>query len=125
MTAFSGPTLLAPAGSTGNNTHAAKGASPGDSSKHAFQFVIEAVGGTPTVTFKVQGSFDGTNWFDVAYVTDASDTLAVTALTKTGVGAYLVFVANPAARFYSQFRLVTSANTNVTYRCELYELVGD
>lgn len=115
----SDPVSLAPAGSTGNNTHAARIAGD-DYDGLAVQFVIEAVGGTPTVTFKVQGSLDNANWYDLGYITDASDTISVTALTKTAVGAYIIFLSNPLARNYRYFRLVTSANTNVTYRGEMY-----
>lgn len=87
----------------------------------ACQFVVEAAGATPTVTFKVQGSLDGTNWYDLMYVTDASDTASAAGRTVTAVGASVNFldVAN-GARQYTQFRLVTSANTNITYRGELY-----
>lgn len=120
-------TEFAPAGSTGNATFPASGGieidSPnqgGGSAAIAFEFIVEAVGATPTVTFKWQGSVDGVNFFDVAYITDATDVLAVAALTKTAVGATIVFLANPAARAFKIFRLVVSANTNVTYRAEAY-----
>ena len=114
-------TVLAPAGSTGNNTHAAANA-PAQAVNVAFQFVVEAVGATPTVTFKFQGSLDGLNWYDVAYVTDAVDTGAVAGRTVTAVGASLAFVQSPAQRAYTQYRCVTSANTNVTYRAEMFEI---
>ena len=55
------------------------------------------------------------------YMSASSDTGASTALTTTTVGATQIWqdTAN-GARVYSQFRVITSANTNVTYRVELY-----
>lgn len=86
----------------------------------ALQFVAEAVG--TTVTYKFQGSVDGVNFFDVAYVTDASDTAAVATKARTTVGADLLFLSNPVARRYQFFRVVTSANTGVTFRAEAWKL---
>lgn len=112
-------TLLAPIGATGNNTHPAV-AVTGSTAQVAVQFVVEAAGGTPTVTWKVQGSMDGTNWYDVFYDTDASDTGAAATRTATAVGAQLEFVDLAASRFYNWYRAVTTSNTNITYRVELW-----
>ena len=117
---------LAATGSTGNNTHAGVHIG-GVYDAVAMQFIVEAAGATPTVTWKVQGSADSTdgsngNWFDVAYVTDASDTTATAGRTLTAVGAQINFLANPVARRFKWFRLVTSANTNVTYRADAYAI---
>lgn len=112
--------IVAPAGSTGNNTHNPFGVGAAADAV-AVQFIVEAAGATPTVTWKAQGSLDGANWYDLQYVTDASDTGAKTALTATAVGAQVVYLDSATgARFYLQYRVVTSANTNVTYRAELY-----
>lgn len=86
----------------------------------AFLFAVEAVGATPTATYVWEGSLDGTNWKPIAYVTDASDTVAVTARTVTTVGVEILYLANPQARFYRYYRLRVTANTNVTYRAEAY-----
>lgn len=111
--------FLAPAGSTGNNTH--QGISNRDEGGVvALQFVVEAVGATPTVTFKWQGSLDGQTWNDLTYVSTSTDTLTTSTQTVTGVGTTTVFLENSQQRNWAQFRLVTSANTNVTYRSELY-----
>lgn len=119
MAALSGPYELAPKGSTGNNTHAALAINP-DSEEIAVQFVVEAVGATPTVTWKVQGTLDGTNWVDISYITPSVGTGAVAGRVVTAVGVDIIFMERPAERQYKSLRLVTSANTNVTYRCELY-----
>jgi hypothetical protein len=108
---------LAPTGSTGNNTHDA--VATGDYDAVVFQFVVESVGATPTVTYKFQGSVDGTNWYDIGYITDATDGISQATRTRTAVGADVAFLSNPRARKYQHFRVVTSANTNVTYRAEM------
>lgn len=113
--------MLANAGTTGNNTHDSKQVGNAYYTL-AFQFVVEAVGGTPTVTYKFQGSHDGTNWYDLAYVTDSTDTTATATRTATAVGAQTLFLANPAARAYRYVRCVTTLNTNVTYRAEAYTI---
>ena len=112
--------ILAPSGSTGNITGAStdSGPAPGPI---CCQFVVEAVGATPTVTFKFQGSVDDTNWYDLAYFTDSSDTKATAAITVTGTGGSVVFLDTVnSGRMYSGYRVVTTANTNVTFRAELY-----
>lgn len=117
--AYEGPLPAALAGSTGNATHGSVHVGA-DYSALVLQFVVEAVGATPTVTYKWQGSADNTNWYDVAYITDASDTLSAATAVVTTVGATIKFTCNPSARRYKYYRLVTSANTNVTYRGEIY-----
>lgn len=109
--------VLAPAGSAGNQTSAALLLDP-DSERANVEFVVEAIGATPTVTWKAQVSMDGLAWFDAQYVTDAVDTVAVAAITVTVVGSQVVFL-RLADRGWQWVRLVVSANTNVTYRCEL------
>jgi hypothetical protein len=111
---------LAAAGTTGNNTHSSFRTDANETV--AFEFEVTAIGATPTVTFKYQGSLDGTNWYDTAYVTDASDTVAVAGRTVTAVGTSVQFLSNPVARRYKFYRCVTSANTNVTYTARLYRI---
>lgn len=115
MANYDGPHYLAPTGSTGNNTHTAVQAGAVWSTA-IVEFVVEAIGASPTVTWKIQGSLDNSNWYDLGYVTDASDTFATAARTVTTVSKQIQFSTRP----YRYFRLVTSANTNVTYRAELY-----
>lgn len=113
--------LLAESGSTGNNTHSATSLGPTETL--AFQLVVESVGATPTITWKIQGTIDGTRWYDLGYITDSSDGISTTAITvaspSAGAGS-LIFLSNPVARQYQQYRAVTTANTNVTYRIEAY-----
>ena len=119
--------LAAPKGSTGNNTHL-QVALPDVYESVCLQFVAEAVGATPTVTWKFQGSNEdiavsdaNSTWQDVVYLTPASGTAeASTARTVTAVGSDPVWLARGGgARFWKKVRLVTSANTNVTYRAEV------
>jgi len=121
---------LAAAGSTGNNTHTGTPLG-GGAETVAFQFVVETTGATPTVTWKVQGSPDessvsdaNSSWYDVSYVTDSNDTAAVTAKTTTAVGSQIIFTANPVARRYRKYRLVTSANTNITYHADAFRIAS-
>lgn len=86
----------------------------------AFQFEVTVIGATPTVTYKWQGSLDGTNWDDVAYITAASDTVAATTRARTTVSVDTLFLANPLARIYRYYRLVTTLNTNVTFKARIF-----
>jgi len=105
---------------TGNQSH---GATRTDANETVgFEFEVTAVGATPTVTWTVSGSMDGTNFYPVNYVTDATDTAAVTGLVSTAVGKKIIFLSNPVARRYKFYRVVTSANTNVTYSCVAWRI---
>jgi len=107
---------LAATGTTGNNTHDAVHVGGGYETA-IVQFVVEAAGAGPTVTWKVQGRIDdGSDWFDLGYVTDSNDTFATTTRTATATGKQLNF----SKRKYKYLRLVTTLNTNITYRCEVY-----
>jgi hypothetical protein len=93
----------------------------------AFEFVVDVAGATPTITWKVQGSIDdlsvvdgSANWYDVGYITDASDTLSQAARTATAVGAQIAWLSNPVARRYHRFRLVTTSDTNITYHADMF-----
>ena len=86
----------------------------------AFQFVVEAAGATPTVTFKYQGSLDNSNWVDLPYISGANETTTQATQTVTAVGATVNWLSTAHTRFFKFFRCVTTSNTNITYRAEMY-----
>lgn len=130
MSGLVGALEAAASGSTGNTTHTGVQLSP--AGKHvALVFVVEAIGAGPTVTFKLQGTLDGplkndasAGWFDLMLLPSASET-AVATDTKTGLGSYAYYLAQAHTRFARRVRVVTSANTNVTYRAEIYQLYSN
>ena len=81
--------------------------------------ITSTVGATPTVTVAIQGSANGTNWFNVPYALQSAPTTyvitnitittatTVTYLLQTGIG-------------YSYLRLNLTANTNVTLDAKAY-----
>jgi len=127
MAGFVALQSLAATGTTGNNTHASVGVSPVVNHVSAV-LIIEAVGATPTITAKLQGTLDPNSvadrsapWFDL-WATPAGANAEAASQTQTAVGAWPVYV-NAAAKFAHRIRLVTSANTNVTYSAELHQLM--
>src|SRR5438128_1170496 len=94
--------LAAPA-SVGNNNHASVGLGPAPVLV-AVEFIVEAVGATPQVTFKLQGTFDpGTvadgsaNWSDLILLPSDSGTSAVLAvLNPAAVGAVVRYFGQGA-----------------------------
>jgi hypothetical protein len=117
---------LAPAASTGNNTHPGVRLSPA-ADKVCANLVIEAVGATPTITAKLQGSLDpdavadgSANWFDLWATPAGANTEAATQV-QTVVGAWPVSV-NASVKFARRIRLVTSLNTSVTYLADLDQM---
>lgn len=113
--------LLAPAGSTGNITGNAVGPQGRWNDQTGFQFVVEVAGATPTVTFKYQGTLDGTTWVDLPYITGNSNTSATATQTVTAVGTTVNFLDTASgARSFNQYRVVTTANTNITFRAEMW-----
>lgn len=76
--------------------------------------LVTTVGATPTVTVNIQGSFDGTNWFNVPYALIATPrTFVITAITITTAttNRYILQENIP----YRYFSIIRSANTNVTF----------
>lgn len=112
------PVVLRPTGSTGTIVGEAN-ALPEDADKLSAQLVVEAVGATPTISWKIQLSVDGLAWFDARYITDASEAAAVAVITRTAVGQDVIFVLL-GDRGWRFFRLNVTANTNVTYRASAY-----
>ena len=129
MSAIIGPVPLATTGSTGNNTHASVGLNVVPS-KIAANLIIEAVGATPTITATLQGTLDpGTvvdgsaQWFNISFFKADSSGAATESAnqTQTTTGAFPMYVGLSRNKFARRLRLVTTANTNVTYRCELHQ----
>ena len=82
-------------------------------SRPALLAITTAVGATPTCTYAIEGSADGTNWFAVSYADPATpDTGAVATFALTAAGTTLkILRPNQPWRY---LRLTYSANTNVT-----------
>lgn len=73
------------------------------------------IGATPTVTVKLQGSYDNSNWFDIVFI-DSSDTAATptkqTSKAFTTASQFVIHKAHDDV--FPLLRLNFSANTNVT-----------
>lgn len=81
--------------------------------------ITSTVGATPTVTVNIQGSFDGTTFFNVPYALVATPrTFVITAITiTTAVSTTYILQEGIPYRF---LKIVTSANTNVTLDAKAY-----
>src|SRR6266542_5138925 len=75
--------------------------------------ITSAIGATPTVTVNIQGSADGTNFYNIPYALVATpETLSVAAITiTTAVTTTYLLRPNSPWQF---LKLAYSANTNVT-----------
>ena len=75
--------------------------------------ITTTVGATPTCTYAIEGSADGTNWFNVAYADSATPTTVsvATFVITTATTVYKIVQTNVPVRL---LRLTYSANTNVT-----------
>lgn len=109
---------IIPVGTTGNGTFGER-LENADILRAALQFLVEVIGATPTVTFDWQGSLDGQNWVSIRYTTDLVDTVAQGARAVTVLGPNLEWMYDQAGRFFRRFRVVVTANTNVTYSAVL------
>lgn len=81
--------------------------------------VTSTIGATPTVTVNIQGSVDGTQFFNIPYALVATPrTFVLTAITITTAvtTTYLLQENIP----YRYVKLVYSANTNVTLTATAY-----
>lgn len=75
--------------------------------------ITSAIGATPTVTVNIQGSVDGTNFFNIPYALAASArTFVTTAITITTAVTSTYFLQELVP--WNYIKLVYSANTNVT-----------
>lgn len=81
--------------------------------------ITSVIGATPTVTVNIQGSVDGTNFFNIPYALVATPaSFVVTAITiTTAVTTNYLLQPNQPWRF---LKLAYSANTNVTLTADAY-----
>lgn len=81
--------------------------------RSALLAITTAVGATPTCTYAIEGSADGTTWFSASYADPATpDTWAVATFALTTAGTTLKILRPDQPWRY--LRLTYSANTNVT-----------
>lgn len=114
----SGDSLALQTAQTGN-ADSTNTADRGLSQRGGSIVVTSTIGATPTVTLNIQGSVDGTNWFNVPYALQATPrTFVVTAITITTAttNTYLLQELVP----WRYLKTVMSANTNVTLTSTLY-----
>jgi len=86
----------------------------GEQSGQATITIVTTVGSTPTCTYQVEGSPDGTTWSPLSTADSGTPTTFSTAtfvITSATTTTRIVNPASGAARF---IRLTMSANTNVT-----------
>lgn len=81
--------------------------------------IVTTVGATPTCTYLIEGSADGTNFFALPYATAAApETVAVATFAITSATTTLMHIRpNHAWRY---LRVTMSANTNVTSTIDLF-----
>lgn len=81
--------------------------------------ITSAIGATPTVTVDIQGSVDGTNFYNVPYALVATpSSFVVTSLTITTAVTTTYLLQTDQAWKY--LRLNLSSNTNVTLTATAY-----
>lgn len=81
--------------------------------------IVSTIGATPTVTVDIQGSADGSDWFNVAYAlaaTPETPVVAALVITTAVTGRYILRANHP----WRYLRLSLSSNTNVTLTASLY-----
>lgn len=81
--------------------------------------ITTAIGATPTCTYLIEGSADGTNWFPVPYADSATPLTVVvtTFVITTAITAYKIVQQGAPFRY---LRLTYSANTNVTNTTDVW-----
>lgn len=118
---------VAPSGSTGNNTHTGVEIDPSvDVSQLLLEFIVETIGTTVTYKWQVAPedpsvvSDANATWTDLNYIPwgDATETVAAATRARTTVSTdtLVPFVGTKAKQIFRRIRLVTTANTGVTYR---------
>lgn len=80
--------------------------------------VTTTVGATPTCTYAIEGSADGTNWFPVAYADTATPETVNVATFAITTATTVLKILRPGHP-WRYLRLTYSANTNVTNTADL------
>ena len=113
---------LAPVGSTTVQRYSL--ANMSEVWRAAVQFTIESVGATPAISWTVQGSLDGSRWYDLEYLTPdsavAASKAAITSVTTGVLNATLLYLDGLDRRFFKYFAVNVSANTNCTFNAQLH-----
>ena len=81
--------------------------------------IVSTIGATPTVKVDIQGSMDGTNFYNIPYSLPATpDTWVVAQITITTAttGNYILRPATP----WRYLKIVMSLNTNVTLTVDAF-----
>lgn len=119
---------LAPSGQTGTGRFSAD--SFWSAKRIAVEVVVEAVGATPTATYTIQGLKVGgdaataSDWTDIAYVDgDATTASSKAGVVVTTVSRTVKFIDGLDKRFFEAIAVNVSANTNVTFRANAYQLI--
>jgi hypothetical protein len=87
----------------------------GKCNSNALLRIVSTIGGTPTATVNLEGSFDNTNFYNIWYSLPASpDTWVNTALTITTAVTGLYVLRRVGGLPWRYVRLNVSADTNVT-----------
>jgi hypothetical protein len=81
--------------------------------------ITTVIGATPTVTFALEGSMDGTNWFPVPFTDPpAPDTSLLTTIVVTTAVLTRRYLRGGFP--YRYFRVNATANTNVTFTVDVF-----
>jgi hypothetical protein len=75
--------------------------------------ILLAIGATPTITFRVEVSVDGTNWATTTMVKDGAAGAQANIITDTETTA-AVFMFMLTNGWFPYIRLNVTANTNIT-----------
>jgi len=91
----------------------------GDQGRASAIRITSTVGATPTVTVNIQGSIDGTTFYNIPYaLVAAPSTFVLTAITITT--AVTTFYLLQPTQSWNYVKLVMSANTNVTLTSDYF-----
>lgn len=94
----------------------------GADSRIALQVTVSTTSGSPTITYKLQGSLDGTNYCDIALLPNDSSTTAASFTKAVAPNTYVYFVDQQHSRKFESYQFVSSSVTTTTYSASLFVL---